>query len=392
MDVSQEDINPNSEILYIVDVDTQKVNIVVDKDTTDKTDMASEPQTTDNIDNIEGNVEDDSIEKQKETQTERQAKQQALKQEQVHVEIVPLAIGEKQKPFLKEMETQTDLQEVTTSMVTSSTNGIQNVGSFSTGYKSTNVTEVLLDSLNKINDCSSQAYKAIDDTIPILKMIAPKCNIDNKDSLSQLDTLSKYIIDNIVTVEQIKEEAFKDRLEIEKQKFFEYQIKKCTREFDTLLPELCNSLKEFKTLYKDTCKTNFLTVDIDKKMSKVQEEINKLANNFVNSPNTLSVFEQKITSFEEELLKLEREKERIINKAKNLRLRLSLRLDYLASLRKEIFEVLVQGQKTPVEHMQHLTGTVQRAEATIKDSKKFMESVNLVLVDLIQIVTTQLQG
>lgn len=33
MDVSQEDTNPNSEVLYTIDVDTQKVNIVVDKST-----------------------------------------------------------------------------------------------------------------------------------------------------------------------------------------------------------------------------------------------------------------------------------------------------------------------------------------------------------------------
>lgn len=388
MHVPQEDTNPNPEVLYTVDVDTQKVNIVIDKDTTGKTDMASEPPVADNTDNTEGKLTDGKIE----TQTKKQEKQQALEQEQAHVQIVPPATREKQKPLLKEMETRTDLPKVTTSMVTSSIGKIQNVGSSSVGYKSTNVTEVLLDSLKKITNCSSQAYKAIDDTIPILRMIAFKCNIDNKDSLSQLDTLSKYIIDNTVTVEQIKEPLFKDRLEIKKHKFFKDQIKKCTREFDTLLPKLCNILKECKNLYKDTCKTNFLTVDIDKKMIKVQEEMNKLADNFVNSLDTLSVFEQKITSSEVELLKLEREKERIINKAKNLRLRLSPRLDYLASLRKEMFEALVQGQKTPTEHMQHLTGIVQRIEVAIKDSKNFMESINLVLADHFQIVTTQLPG
>ena len=161
------------------------------------------------------------------------------------------------------MQTQTDLPEVNTSLVTSI--GTQNVGS-SSGYKSTNVTEVLLDSIKKITDCSSQAYKAIDDTIPILKVIAPNCNIDNKDSLGQLDTLCKYITENI---EKIKEETLKDKVEIEKQKFFDEQIKKCTRDFDTLLPELCNLLKEYKTLYKDTYKINILTIDVDKKMSKV---------------------------------------------------------------------------------------------------------------------------
>lgn len=77
----------------------------------------------------------------------------------------------------------------------------------------TNVTEVILDSIKKITECSAQAYKAIDDTIPILKTIAPKRNVDNKDSLNQLDTLSMYITDNIVIVEQINEEAFKEKIE-----------------------------------------------------------------------------------------------------------------------------------------------------------------------------------
>lgn len=392
VDISQEDTNPNSEVLNIVDVDTQKVNIVVDKDTTDKTDMASEPPVTDNTDNTEGKPTDSAIEQQAEQQTEQQVEQQAPAQEQVNTESVPPTAAEQNKPLLKEMETQTDLPEVTTRKDISPTGRIQSVGSLTAGFKTTNVTEVLLDYIKKITDCSSQTYKAIDDTIPILKMIAPKCNVDNKDSLSQLDTLSKYITDNIVTVEQIKEDAFKERLEKEKQKFFEEQIKKCIRQFDTLLPELCSTLEEFKTLYIDTCQTNFLTIDIDKKINKIQEEINQLADNFINSSDSLSVFEQKITDFEEKLLNLEREKERIKSKAKDLKLRLSPKLDCLASLRKEISDALVQGQKTPVEQMQHLTGTVQRTKAAIKDSKKFIENLNLVLVDLFQIVTSRLQG
>lgn len=132
------------------------------------------------------------------------------------------------------------------------------------------------------------------------------------------------------------------------------------RQFNALLLALCNTLKEFKTMYKDICKTNFLTVDINKKISEVQEEINKLADNFINSFEPLSVFEQKTTGFQEEILKLEREKESIKGKAKDLKWKLSPRLDYLASLRKEISEALFQGQKTPEQQMQHLTGTIQR--------------------------------
>lgn len=115
------------------------------------------------------------------------------------------------------------------------------------------------------------------------------------------------------------------------------------RQFDTLLLALCKTLKEFKNLYKDTCKTNFLIVDIDKKINMVQEEINKLTDNLINSFEPLSVFEQKITGFEEELQKFEKEKERIKGKAKDLKWRLSPKLDYLTSLRKEISEALVQG-------------------------------------------------
>lgn len=145
-----EDTNPNPEVLYIVNIDTQKINIVLDKDTTDKTDMASEPPVTNITDDIEKPIETEI-----DQQTESQAEQQASEQEQVHKETEPPETREKQKPLLKEMETQTDLPKVTTSMVTPSTSGIQNVGSSSVGYKSTNVTEVLLDSLKKITDCSS---------------------------------------------------------------------------------------------------------------------------------------------------------------------------------------------------------------------------------------------
>lgn len=111
------------------------------------------------------------------------------------------------------MKTQTNLPEVTTSKEVTHTGRIQIVGSSMTEFRPTNVTEVLLDSIKKITECGAQAYKAIDDTIPILKMVAPKCNVDNKDSLNQLNTLSKYITDNIVTVEQLNEEAFKEKIE-----------------------------------------------------------------------------------------------------------------------------------------------------------------------------------
>lgn len=81
-----------------------------------------------------------------------------------------------------------------------------------TKFRPMNVTEVLLDSIKKITKCNAQAYKAIDDTIPILKLIAPKYIVGSKDSLGQLDTLSKYITGKNLIVDQINEDTFKERV------------------------------------------------------------------------------------------------------------------------------------------------------------------------------------
>lgn len=131
------------------------------------------------------------------------------------------------------------------------------------------MTEVLLDSIKKITDCNALAYKAIDDTIPILKMIAPKCNIDHvKDSLGQLDTLSKFIFGNIITIDKVNEDTFKEKMEKKKEKFFEDIIKKCTKHINTLLPALNTTILENKELYRETCKPHLLTQDIEKEISR----------------------------------------------------------------------------------------------------------------------------
>lgn len=116
-----------------------------------------------------------------------------------------------------------------------------------------------MDSIKKITECNAQAYKAIDDTIPILKLIAPKCIVNNKDSLGQLDTLSKFITDNILIVDQINEDTFKERMIKEKVKFFEEIVKENKEKMNTLLPELGEIILDFKKVYRDTCKTNILT-------------------------------------------------------------------------------------------------------------------------------------
>lgn len=49
METPQEDTNPESEILYTMNIDTQEVNIVVDKETTEdkKKDVATKSPTAD---------------------------------------------------------------------------------------------------------------------------------------------------------------------------------------------------------------------------------------------------------------------------------------------------------------------------------------------------------
>lgn len=155
-------------------------------------------------------------------------------EKKVQTETVPPTTAEKPKPLLVEMQTQTDLPKVNINKEVTHTGRLQIVkvvgqssGSSLTEFRLTNITEVLLDSIKKITECNAQAYKAIDDTIPILKLIAPKCNVENKDSLSELDALSKYITNNLLTIEQINKETFSEKMNKEKEKFFEESINRC---------------------------------------------------------------------------------------------------------------------------------------------------------------------
>lgn len=344
-----------------------------------------------------------------ETSSEKPAKDNSKKHTEVHCEkpeekkvetkTMPPETTEKLNPLLVEMQTQTDLPKVNSSKEVTHIGEMQIVkaveqssGSSLTKFRPTNVIEVLLDSIKKITDCNALAHKAIYDTIPILKLIAPKCNVDNKYSLSQLDTLSKYITSNLLIVDQINEETFSDKMNKEKEKLFDETIKRCKKHIGTLLPALGKTIMEFKEFYRDTCKTDVLTMDIDKKISEAQKERNNIADNLIGSPEPLLVIEKEIGEFEEKLEKLEKEKGRIKFKAKELKCKLGLKLDILISLRKEISEALVPGLKTLEEKMHILTGTLQRSEAILKDSERFTNNLNFVLADLFKIVTNWLQG
>lgn len=180
METTHEDTNPDSEVLYTMNIDTQEVNIMVDKKKTKKRDMENEPpieniavetnikdtvgnfeieaekqtkQSTDPlvtgktdvhpkqlatdstnksiemsaIDNLEVNRENlventksqseklamDSIEKQTEVHIEKSEEEKD--EVKVNVENVQPTSSEKPKPLLVEMQTETNLPEVTIS-------------------------------------------------------------------------------------------------------------------------------------------------------------------------------------------------------------------------------------------------------------------------------------
>lgn len=149
-------------------------------------------------------------------------------------------------------------------------------------FRPTNVTDVLLDSIKRITYCNSLAFKAIDDTLPILKMIALACKIDHIDGyLGKLDTLSKFIASNMLTVDKINEETVKERVNKENNEIFNKTIKDCIEHIDSLLPVLNSTILEYKELYKEACKTCNLTEDIEEEIKKTQKEIYDIADNMI---------------------------------------------------------------------------------------------------------------
>lgn len=96
-------------------------------------------------------------------------------------------------------------------------------------FKPTNVIDVLLDSIEKITKWNALAFKAIDDTLPILQMISLTCKVDNiVGSIGELDTLSKFISSNIQSIDKLNEETIQERVNKEKGEFINKTIKDYT--------------------------------------------------------------------------------------------------------------------------------------------------------------------
>lgn len=115
-------------------------------------------------------------------------------------------------------------------------------------------------------------------------MIALTCKIDHIDgSLGKLETLSKFIALNILTVDKINEETVKERVNKEKSEFFDKTIKDYIGHIDSLLPVLNSTILEYKELYKKACKPHNLIEGIEKDIKKSQKEIDDIADNMIGS-------------------------------------------------------------------------------------------------------------
>lgn len=107
-----------------------------------------------------------------------------------------------------------------------------------------------------------------------------------------MDTLSKFIARNIIKVDKVNEDTFKEKMEKEKEKLFEDTIKKCTEHINMLLSVLNTTILEYKELYRETCKPHLLTKDIEKEISRAQKEIDDIGDKIIGSSEPISVIKQ----------------------------------------------------------------------------------------------------
>lgn len=349
--LTHDDTNPKYKILFIMNVDTQEVNIVVDKesaevkvDSVENNKNSEKPTHTVDSQNTEIPAQTEQPETEKPTEEKTtgtwplESEQPAVVliekqlEEEVHNESVTLTVAEKlnqlEKLLKVEVQTQTNPPKENASKVDAFDGSKEDIvkvigqtsivkkpiveSSTSTGeFRPTNITKVILDSIKRITDCNALTFKAIDNTLPILKMIAPNCKIDHiNDSLGKLDTLSKFIVDNVITIDKVNEHTIKERVEKEKNTFFKNTIKKCTDHLDKILRVLNSIIFEYKELYREACKPHYLIEDMDEEIKKTQKQIDDIGDNIIGSFGLISTFEQEMAVFEK-LEKLGKEKARI---------------------------------------------------------------------------------
>ncbi|XP_059069861.1 uncharacterized protein LOC131859797 [Cryptomeria japonica] len=171
-EVNTENIDPKSNIMFTMNVDTQDINVVIDKSSK----------------NIKKETEQ-KLEKPVEMELEQITSKPAVDSSEA---------GQEKEENVKAMEAKIKI--------------ITEPGTSSLDFRPTNVTDVLLDSTRKITECNALPFKAIDDTLPILRQIAPTCKVDDIIGyVGKLDTLSKFISSNIESIDKINEDTIRER-------------------------------------------------------------------------------------------------------------------------------------------------------------------------------------
>ncbi|XP_059064475.1 uncharacterized protein LOC131054486 [Cryptomeria japonica] len=161
-----------------------------------------------------------------------------------------------------------------------------------------------------------------------------------------------------VSIDKIKEETIRERVNKEKTNLFNKFIKDYTGKLDSLIPELNSTILEFKELYRDVCKPHHLTVEIDDHIKQMQKEIDDIANNVIGSSELTSVLDQEMAVYEEKIENLEKEKARLRLKSWELKNKLGPRLDNLLTHQNGLSKATIPRGRSPEEQMHHLTSTI----------------------------------
>lgn len=106
-------------------------------------------------------------------------------------------------------------------------------------------------------------------------------------------------------------------------------------------------MKQYINIYKVCCNTDILTTNVDKKIKEFQEKIENIANSFDGLTSLTTSIDGQNLIFENQIYVLEKERDKIIRRAKSLRGLVSPRLDSLSVHKKECMDMM--GKPTPIE-------------------------------------------
>lgn len=106
-----------------------------------------------------------------------------------------------------------------------------------------------------------------------------------------------------------------------------------------------NAIRQCTNIYRVCCNTGLLTTDLDKRIKESWEKIVGIVNSFDGSNSLTTSIDGQILVLEVQVSALERDKNKIIGRARGLRGLVSPRLDSLSVHKKECIDMV--GKPTP---------------------------------------------